>query len=482
MTKRLATALVVAVGLLLLPAGAIADLIWDNNGATAPNPQDGDGTWDTTLFNWWTGSTNVAWSNSSPTVAQLGNATSTTNKTITVDSGGVTATGLMFKRSYTLQTGPVALSGTSAVVGFVSGTTSATTATINSNLTVTDGNSGTADDLILRGASATLSSSYWKFVLGGSNTYSGKLTLENGALCDVFSTTALGGTEIVVNNGTTVRINTSSGTFGAGQTLKLSGYGFGNSGNLHASRAALMFAPGPSGSLTWAGDVVLDANSSIASTQTNPDTVNTISGDISGIGKLTKNSDKTLALTGTCTYSGGTDIYRSALQVDGTLGTAASTITVGTGTSTDATLKGTGVITGNVVVNAVGNLEAGDSVGTLTVNGNVTVNGKFNIQYDSALDAIDKLVVDGNLNLSAATMSFADVAAPPETLSAVPHVLATYTGTLTQPTAAPTGVPEGFTIAWAYNGNSIALVPEPAAFVLLMSLGLLAVAGRRAQR
>lgn len=470
--------LIIAISLSMILSivnNANAGLIWDNNGATTPNPQDGSGTWDTTLLNWWTGTTNQAWSNTSPQSAQLGNVFSTsTGLTVTVDGGGVTATGLIFKRSYTLQGGAVTLFGTAPEISCPTGATSATTATLTSNLVATN-------DLILRGAAPTLSSSYYKFVLSGANTYSGNLILHDSALADINSATALSstGTGIIVDAGSTLRILAPSGTFGAGQTLQLSGYGFGNSGNLHNSRAALMFAPGPSGSLTWAGDIVLNADSSIASSQTIAGTVNTISGNISGSGKLTKTSDKTLALTGTCTYTGGTDIYRNVLQVDGTLGSAGSTVTVGTGSYTDAALKGIGSITGNVIVNTVGTIEAGDSVGMLTITGNVTVNGKYKIEYDSFADTIDKLVVDGDLNLGGATMTFSEYSTTPDALASGVYVFATYTGTLTQPTAVPTGVPAGWAIDWAYGGHSAALVPEPASSTLLLLAGLVLTVYRR---
>ena len=431
-----------------------AGLIWDGNIDYADGVQETAGNWqDGGAANWrGAGPANEAWSNAALNGAQFGNAVSTTNVTVTVDGGGVTASGLVFKRSYTLQGGPVTLSGTAPEISCPTGATNATTATLTSNLIATN-------DLILRGAAPTLSSSYYKFVLGGANTYSGNLILHDSALADINSATALSstGTGVIVDAGSTLRILAPSGTFGAGQTLQLSGNGFGNSGNLHNSRAGLMLAPSPSGSLTWAGNIVLNTNSSIASSQTTAGTVNTISGNISGSGKLTKTSDKTLALTGTCTYTGGTDIYRNVLQVDGTLGTAGSTVTVGTGTYTDAALKGIGSITGDVLVNTVGTLEAGDSIGTLTLTGNVTVNGKFKVEYDSFADTIDKLVVNGDLNLGGATMTFSEYSSTPDALATGVYVFATYTGTLTQPTAVPTGIPAGFDIDWAYSGNSIAL-------------------------
>jgi len=330
MHNRLLTVVAVAAALLTLSTVACADLIWDNNGSATPTPQDGDGTWNNLgNYNWWNTSTNVQWDNANPTVAQLGNAFGTGNNTITVDAGGVTATGLVFKKAYTLQTGPVTLSGTAPVVSMPSGATSATTAIILSNLAATDGNSETADDLIVRGASATISGSYWKFILGSAtvsptNTYSGKLRLQNSALCDIYAATTLSSasTGTVVDNGSALRILAASGTYGSGQTLELSGYGFGNSGNLHNSRGALMFSPSSiAGDVVWAGNILLNATSSIASTQTGS-YKNIISGVISGGFGIVKTSDAVLTLTNSNTYTGNTEIRRGGLDLNSASGQA----------------------------------------------------------------------------------------------------------------------------------------------------------------
>jgi len=331
MHSRFLTAIAVAAALFVLSAAARAALIWDNNGATAPNPQDGDGTWDNlNNYNWWNTSTNVQWDNASPTVAQLGNAFSTTNHTITVDAGGVTATGLVFKKSYTLQTGPVTLSGTAPVVSFPTGATSGTTAIVNSNLTVTDGNAETADDLILQGANGgTPGTNYWKVVLSGTSTYTGRLIIKGGINCNPTTTTALSSvsTGTVVETNSSLKIIAPQGTFGTGQTLELSGYGFGKTA-VDSARAALILAPqvndgtpGATGDTIWAGNVVLNAESTIASTQSGI-YKNIISGVISGGFNLIKNGDQPLYLTNSNTYTGNTEIRRGGLTLDSALGQA----------------------------------------------------------------------------------------------------------------------------------------------------------------
>jgi len=106
-----------AVSLLLaLPAPARADLTWDTDAVTG-GAQDGGGTWIDSGTNWWNGTTTVAWSNASPTVAIFGVDSA---GTVEVDATGVTATGLKFVTGYTLS-GP--LLGGSSTVTLVSGGT-----------------------------------------------------------------------------------------------------------------------------------------------------------------------------------------------------------------------------------------------------------------------------------------------------------------------------------------------------------------------
>src|SRR4051812_23217008 len=62
-----------ALSTMLMPSlVSAATYTWDNNGATAPNPQDGAGTWDNTLLNFWDGTSNSAWNNAGSNVAVFG--------------------------------------------------------------------------------------------------------------------------------------------------------------------------------------------------------------------------------------------------------------------------------------------------------------------------------------------------------------------------------------------------------------------------
>jgi len=333
--KRNLILLAIAAGLLAFPAATVAATwTWDYDPNTS-GVQEGDGNWEDggLSTNWWDGSTNQVWSNSSPNVAQFGGTAGTDVYTINVSTSGVVATGLNFFRTYVLgglDRGPITLSGTAPVILFPTGTASGTEAHIDSDLPVTDGNALTADDLILQGANGgTPGTSYWKVVLTGTSTYTGRLVIKDGVSCTPTTTTALSsvGTGVVVETNSSLKIIAPEGTFGAGQTLELSGYGFGKTA-VDSARAALIFAPqtdgthpGATGDTIWAGNIVLNAESTIASTQSGA-FKNIVSGVISGGFNLIKNADQPLYLTNSNTYTGNTEIRRGGLTLDSALGPA----------------------------------------------------------------------------------------------------------------------------------------------------------------
>lgn len=184
-------------------------------------------------------------------------------------------------------------------------------------------------------------------------------------------------------------------------------------------------------------------------------------------GGLTKLGEGILTLTEACSYTGNTEVSAGGLAVDGSI---TSDVTV----AAAAALLGNGTVFGDVT--AAGEVRPGTSIGTLTVNGDMAVSGTLDIEYDSDTEAIDLLVVSGELDLTGATISFSDLGTG--TLDQQFYVFATYE-TLVGAPAIETGVPTGYSVVYDYNGNSIALVPEPAMLVLLASMVLVIVGWRR---
>ena len=89
---------------------------------------------------------------------------------------------------------------------------------------------------------------------------------------------------------------------------------------------------------------------------------------MSGTGSLNKTGAGVLTLTGGSSITGVTTVQAGTLSLQGRLGTSALTVASG------ATLRGTGAVLGNVIINNGGTLAPGNSPGTLTVAGNVTMN------------------------------------------------------------------------------------------------------------
>ncbi len=135
----------------------------------------------------------------------------------------------------------------------------------------------------------------------------------------------------------------------------------------------------------------------------------------------------------------GTTVRAGTLTARNTTGSATGTGTVLV--QSGATLAGTGFITGASAIAGTVSPGEGTSAGILTL-GNTTLNGTYLCHLGSS--ATDKLVVNGNLNLTGATLFIAPIG---EGATETTYVIASYTGDLTGNFALPvTGMPEGYVL------------------------------------
>lgn len=163
----------------------------------------------------------------------------------------------------------------------------------------------------------------------------------------------------------------------------------------------------------------------------------------------------------TNTYTGTTEVREGTLRVNGTH-TGGGLITVASG----ATLDGTGTA-GSVMVNSGAHMAPGNSIGTFTVVGDLTLNGTLDVEVDGAgLGLADLLNVSGALDISAGTVNFQALGV----LDDYVYVIASYGSLSGSEFSSVVNLPSGYSIDYAYGGNQIALIPEPASLSMLAVL------------
>lgn len=234
------------------------------------------------------------------------------------------------------------------------------------------------DDLlmsgVIEGAGGFIKTGTGNLGLEGANTYTGTTAL-NAGFITVDNPLALGFGDGTAGNGTTVANGTAiflvAGAVAvANEHLTLNGAGVGGA-----------LGHSGSGSITWAGPVVLASNSTIGFASPSGRLV--ITGTVSGSGGLTKSGPGTLELGGTAsnTYGGLTVVN------EGTLELSKSMFNLGIGVPAGLTV-GDGSGAANSAVVRVLNTASNNHVqGTVTVN----PDGRLELQDD---DAIDALTVD----------------------------------------------------------------------------------------
>ena len=245
-------------------------------------------------------------------------------------------------------------------------------------------------------AGATISS------LAGSGLVAlGGKTLKLSAAQGTFSGAISGSGGIEILGGTETLSGTNSYSGGtsvqAGSTLAITGGAALGSGALSlegSSTSPATLAVTGTTTLANAVRVAGDPTFDIASGTTT--TVSSVIADGASPGDLVKTGAGTLDLLATNTYTGSTSVDAGSLQVDGSI---ASPVTVAAG----ATLRGQGVINGDVANR--GTVFPGSSIGVLTITGNYTqsATGLLNIEITPAATpgvGYDQLLVSGSARLA----------------------------------------------------------------------------------
>ena len=180
---------------------------WDGGDTVNAGAQGGNGSWDTTSSNWWTGAANASW----PTTGTNNDAVfDGAAGTVTLVAGGVSANDLTFSTDgYALSGGPLTLSGTSPVIAVFAGTTSISSSIAGAggwtksgagSLRLSSGNSFTGTTVIAGGILIAQHNT----ALGASGSGNGT-TVQSGATLDMSGTLATGtfnlGSEIVTASG-----------------------------------------------------------------------------------------------------------------------------------------------------------------------------------------------------------------------------------------------------------------------------------------
>jgi autotransporter-associated beta strand protein len=144
-----------------------------------------------------------------------------------------------------------------------------------------------------------------------------------------------------------------------------------------------------------AGSYLIDEAWVIGAKNTN----SSFAGIISGY-SLTKVGTGTLTLTGANTYSGSTSISKGTLLVSNTTGSATGTGTVAVNST--GILSGTGIISGAVVVYSGGNIQPGNTFGSLTINNNLTfqAGSKWTVDVIPSTNLSDKILVNSSYKVT----------------------------------------------------------------------------------
>jgi fibronectin-binding autotransporter adhesin len=186
---------------------------WDSSGTATSSSEvtDGSGTWSTSSVNWWNASIDSVWPTSGTNSAVFGVGNGGAG---TINVGNVTASAITFNApgsgNYTLSGGTITLASSPTI-------TANFPATINSTIAGTAGFTSSGSSLL---------------TLGGTNTFTGQLTVSAGTL-------AIGTGGIIRNAGTILvsgaNLTVSGGSLNNGAQYVYVGYSAGQPGTMSLS-------------------------------------------------------------------------------------------------------------------------------------------------------------------------------------------------------------------------------------------------------
>ncbi|MCL2711470.1 MAG: autotransporter-associated beta strand repeat-containing protein, partial [Planctomycetaceae bacterium] len=290
------------------------------------------------------------------------------------------------------------------------------------NVTFSRGGNALTYDGVISGTGSLTKWGSGILTLTGSNTYTGGTTVSRGRL--VGTTTSLqGNIDTAVSTAAVEFAQETNGIYsgiisGLGSLTK-SGTGIVTlsgentyTGNTTINSGGLIVTGGLGTDRVYTGNITNNGTLTFNEGANNQ----TLSGNISGTGSLTKQGTGTLTLTGTNTYNGGTTVSEGTLEIGdgGTTGSLARDITnhanvtfnrsndltygnviSGTGSVTQAgtgtlTLTGNNTYTGDTIVDA-GTLQVGTATNRNAAAGTVSVNSTGQVNNYGAVGAMNLL-------------------------------------------------------------------------------------------
>ncbi len=300
--------------------------------------------------------------------------------------------------------------GTYSIEGGGAGRIAASTASNELIFAVTSGT--LTVNALISGNSGITKSGAGTLVLGGTNTTSGAIHVNQGVLrLNNAAASGAGSPFNLLNNfvhaGAALEL-TGGFSFTADDRFYFSGTGISNGGALRSVSGANTWQGlietglgdtrinnDSSGLFTINRGIIIGVGGHLIfggtgnTTVTAPSSGTITNQAITGGGDLTKDGAGTLTLTGPTNYVGATTVNAGTLLVNGTLASGTPSVAVGGSSATGTpTLGGTGTINRSVTIasaggGAAGTLAPGNStVGTLNVVGNVTVQSGGKYQWE----------------------------------------------------------------------------------------------------